>query len=137
MKKAEKSEEIGKRYFKFREAIFGRTVHVLINFSRDDYIAWVRKLDPSYHEDEKADDFAAWSVDMVKDGISEWIICLKRFNWSIRDQGSLIHEIVHTIIKIWKSNNIPFTPDNQEFLAHSIGNLYEDIAAAIFKIKRK
>jgi hypothetical protein len=71
------------------------------------------------------------------DGPIEWVIIVSNFDWHIRDQGTLIHEIVHTIVKIWKSNNVECAAINQEFLAHEVGNLYEDICRKIFtKTKR-
>ena len=74
------------------------------------------------------DDFTGFSCTVsVKDKPTEFLIYIKDFQWTIENQGTLIHEIVHTIIKIWDSNNIPHTSDTQEFLATSVSNLYEDI----------
>ena len=131
-----KDKSIGKRYIKVGEAIFNRTVHVLLNHSDAEYRGWLKKCfnmdDPPEMD---ADKFAGRSFELCFfDKPTEWVILVNRFDWDIKGQGTLIHEIVHTIIKIWKSNNIPYTIDNQEFLAHSVANLYEDIARKIWKL---
>ena len=125
--------KIGKRYIKIYDAIFQRPIHVLLNHTPQDYAKWLTKVGAKDIGDDKFDDFAGFSTSIDIDGKpTEWIIYQKSFDWTIKDQGTLIHEIVHTIIKIWHSNNIPYNQDTQEFLAHSIGNLYEDIARKLF-----
>lgn len=124
-----------KKYFQIEESIFHRKVHVFLNYSSDDVNKWCG----GGKDDSKNDaDFGAFSFSLTdaKTGVTEWGIQVKQFDWTISNQGSLIHEIVHTVIKIWRQNNIPYTYDNQEFLAHSISNLYEDIAAKILNIKK-
>ena len=128
---------IGKKYFKVTECIFNRTVHVLLNYSDADYEEWIKRIGAELGHDSSYDNFSGWSVEMsIKGRQSEWIIVLKDFDWTIRDQGTLIHEIVHTVVKIWDMNHIPLDLASQEFLAHSIGNLYEDIAAKLLRIDR-
>ena len=128
-----------KQYFKLNEAIFDRPVHVFLNYSHSEFVKWVRKygVDRYKNDNEYDVNFYAFSTIIHgKNRPDEWVICMQSFDWTIKDQGSLIHEIVHTILKIWNNNNIPHTLDNQEFLAHSVGQLYEDIAAKIFRLKK-
>ncbi len=125
-----------KKYFTVEEAVFHRRVHVFLNYSNEDYQKWCKKLRvEDLHSDNK--EFSATSFEFDHDNKpTEWAIFIKRFNWSIGSQGTLIHEIVHTIIKIWRVNNIPYGLETQEFLAHEITNLYEDIAAKIMNVKK-
>lgn len=132
-----KQPEIKKQYFEVRECIFNRIVHVFINYSHDEFAKVARRKGAKDYKDDPDYDnnFAAFSTQMgIAGRPDQWVICIKEFNWTIADQGKLVHEIVHTIIRIWTLNVIPFTPDNQEFLAYSIGNLYEDIAAKIHSL---
>jgi hypothetical protein len=132
--------EIGKRYLRVQESIFHRTVHVLLNYSADDWVAWQKRkgIDNADKDQRAASNFAGFSTQIDSTvSPSEWIICLKEFNWTISDQGTLVHEIVHVIMKIFLFNNIPFNPDTQEFIAHAVGNLYEDIAGKIFRVKKR
>jgi hypothetical protein len=129
-----KAKPLGKMQFVVKDRIFNRKVHVLLNYSADDFTKWAHKKgDKSYQRDARAAaNLAAFSSEIDGDGEpTEWIICLSRFDWTIQDQGTLIHEIVHTVMKIFAMNNIPFVLETQEFIAHTIGNMYEDIAAAI------
>jgi|ERR1051325_1439957 hypothetical protein len=135
-----KTTKLSKKDFIVHESIFNRAVYVFINWTHSEFAKFAREKGATDYQDDPNYDnnFSAFSTQItVKDCPDQWVICIKKFDWSIQDQGTLIHEIVHTIIKIWKYNNIPFTPDNQEFLAHAVGNLYEDICHEIFKVKSK
>lgn len=130
----------GKKHFTVGESIFGQKVHVLINYRAEDYVKWLNKNKiKSLDENTEAmfSNFLGFSSKLeYEDNPDEFIILLNRFSWKIKEQGVLMHEIVHTIMKIWESNNIPFTMDNQEFFAQSVGNLYEDIAFKLLPPKR-
>ena len=135
-KKPEKKiTSIGSRYIKTNEPIFNRTIHVFLNYPDKKFIEWARKNGDKNYSEGWDPNFAAFSQSIsIENKPDEYIISIQKFDWTIIDQGSLIHEIVHTIFKIWKTNAIPFALDNQEFFAHSVANLYEDIA---YKIRKK
>jgi hypothetical protein len=140
-KKSVSNKKPGKLYFKIKECIFHRTVHVFLNYSNAQYNVWLKqhvtKLGGtvvSEAREEFDDNFDAFSSSWdVKGHPSEWAVSVQDFDWTIQDQGTLIHELVHTIIKIWGFNNIPVSEDSQEFFAYSVGNMYKDIAHEIFK----
>jgi len=122
-------EKIPKRYFVVYDAIFKQKIHILMNHTAEDYQKWLNKYKIKDIDVKDFDDFEGWVSNFTTEkGTTERILFIPKFNWAIKYQGTLIHEIVHIIIKIWDFNNIPFNADTQEFLAHSIGNLYEDIA---------
>lgn len=133
-------ESIGKRYFKVEDSVFHRTVHVLLNHSEEEFVQWQkRKGVINAERDQNAvANFEALSTSISSDSApTEWIIHVKHFEWTIDNQGSLLHEVVHTVIKIFQMNNIPFNADTQEFIAHMIENLYTDIAAKLFRLTKK
>lgn len=122
-------EKIPKRYFVVYDAVFNQKIHVLMNHTPEDYERWLNRNKVKDVALKSLDDFAGWVSDFTtEEGQTQRILFIPRFNWAIKCQGTLIHEIVHVIIKIWSANNIPFNADTQEFLAHSIGRLYEEIA---------
>lgn len=130
---------LGKMAFTVNERIFNRIVHVLLNYDEAAFDDWAKRRGA---EQEGRDSWLAANFDAFSSHLSgensptEWIICISKFNWTTRDQASLIHEITHTIIKIFAMNNIPFNFDTQEFLAHEIGNLYQDIADKILAVTK-
>lgn len=135
----EKAPEVGRRAFRVEESIFKRTVHVLVNYDQRQYARWAQRCGYKLegHAILGEADLAGFSSEITCDSEpTEWLIVLKNFNWCIQDQGTLIHEITHTIIKIFHANNIPWSDQTQEFLAHDIGNLFEAIAHKLF-YKRK
>jgi hypothetical protein len=128
---------VGKKHIVLRDPIFGCKIHVFVNYSYAAFGKWLAKVgayEQGGSRDNYEDNFAGFSTVMSTKGKpDQFIICVKEFDWTLSDQNTLIHEIVHTIIKIWSSNNIPYNLDTQEFLAHSIGNLYEDIASKLVR----
>lgn len=139
--KSSKLTKPGKLYFKIKECVFHRTVHIFINYTNAQYNVWLKKYINKFggtvvgeNREEFDDNFDAFSSSWdVKGHPREWAVAVKDFDWTIQDQGTLIHELVHTIIKVWDFNNIPVSADSQEFFAYSIGNMYEDVAHQIFK----
>lgn len=131
-------ENIGKRYFKVYDAVFLRKVHVILNHTPEEYGKWLTKYKVKDVEKTKFDDFAGFSTEITAENEqTEMVIYQRRFNWSINCQGTLIHEITHTIVKIFAANNIPFTFETQEFFAHMIGRMYEDIAHKLLVFSSK
>ncbi len=127
-------EKIGRRYFQIYDSIFGRRVHVLLNHTPQDYEKWLNKRKIKDIGIKKFDDFAGWSTEIESsDGQTELIIFICRFNWAIKCQGTLIHEITHTVVKLFNQNHIPFNSDTQEFFAHLISRMYEEIAHKLLK----
>lgn len=133
-------DKIGSKTFTLYDPIFSQRIYVLLNQDEKSYARFltrhkvknVGKRDLSL---TMFQGFSSWIED--EDGTREYIILLKHFTWTIKHQGTLIHEIVHTIIKIWEFNNIPYNSDTQEFLAHSIGGLYEMISRKLLIIIKK
>jgi hypothetical protein len=131
-------EKIPKRYFVVWDSIFKQKINVLLNHSPEEYEKWLNKNKVKDIVVKDYNDFSGWVSEFTTEkGKTERILFLTTFQWAIKHQSTLIHEIVHVIIKIWQFNNIPFNADTQEFLAHSIANLYEDIAEKLLVKKSK
>jgi len=133
-------EKIGIKTFKLCDPIFRQRIFVLLNQDEKSYERFLnrQKVKDIGEKDLTLSRFQGFSTYLDdKDGVRDYVILLKEFNWAIKHQGTLIHEIVHTVIKIWESNNIPYNADTQEFLAHSIAGLYEQIADKLLVIVKK
>lgn len=122
-------DTIPKKYFVVYDSIFKQRIHILINHTPEQYEKWLNRKKIKDVVVKDYNDFQGWVSEFITEkGNTERILFIPNFQWAIKHQGTLIHEIVHAIIKIWSFNNIKFNEDTQEFLAHSIANLYEDIA---------
>lgn len=121
---------IGKRTIELLDPIFKQRIWVLLNADGEYFNEFLKKHDASNETStDKWANFSAFATQIdCDDKPSEYIICMKEFNWSIFNQGTLIHEIVHIVIRIFATNNIPFNKDTQEFIAHMVGRIYEEIA---------
>lgn len=132
MKKRKKKipRSMGTLTLKVTDPIFRQEIHVLLNHTQESYACFLKK-----HKVEDSDRnqpiarFAgfttSWDAD---DGPRNYLILIRRFQWSIFHQGTLIHEITHVVMRIFESNNIPFNQDTQEFIAHAVARIYEDVA---------
>ena len=129
---------IGKQHFIVTEPIFRQRVHVLLNYDEHDYVRWLNRnkiQDVASKDVVRFSGFAS-SIDR-KDGPSDWLICIKQFEWSTYDQGTLLHEVIHTVFQIFKSDHVPFNDQTQEFVALSVGRLFEAIANRILHLKKR
>ena len=123
---------ISKKHIVVFDSIFHQKISVLLNYSAEDYAKWLNKNKIKDVVIESFNDFSGWTSEFTTEKeTTKRIIFIPRFQWTLEEQGTLIHEIVHVIIKIWQANNIPYNQDTQEFLAHSIANLYEDIGGKL------
>lgn len=130
-------EHIGKKTFTLSDPIFRQRIFVLLNQDEKSYEKFLnkQKVKDVGEKDFELNRFKGISTHLDSaDGTRDYIIVLKEFNWSIFHQGTLIHEITHIVFRIFESNNIPFNDQTQEFIAHSIGRIYEDIAHKLLTI---
>jgi hypothetical protein len=113
------------------DPIFKQEIRVFCNTTEDAWMRWQRRrkivnaegLDPNH---------VAFSTHVAAEGEPNvYIIWLNHFSWTLDDQESLIHEITHTVVRIWEADNIKFVPETQEFFAHSVGRIYALIGAKL------
>ena len=129
MKKKTIPDNIGKRVLKIYDPIFSRRIHVLLNHGPSDYEKWLNKNKIKDVSSKEFDDFAGFCTNITSsEGQTEILILIRKFNWAIKCQGTLIHEITHAVVSIFNQNNIPFTTETQEFFAHMISRIYEEVA---------
>jgi protein involved in sex pheromone biosynthesis len=121
------------------DRIFKQEIHVFCNSTEKELLAWQKKIGVSDNDNEGLNpNFSAFSTHYYSEEEPNiYLIWINNFDWTLNDQDSLIHEVVHTIVRIWKANNIKFVPETQEFFAHSVGHLYADIGAKIMVRKKK
>ncbi len=126
------SDQLKKVKFTVYDPIFGQEVVVFCNQEPRVFIDWQKKFNVSNVDDDFNPNFSAFSTHISgEDMPNKYVIWVNHFNWTLDDQSSLIHEVIHTIFRIWEANRIPFCPETQEFLAASTDKLYSTIAAKI------
>ena len=121
------------------DPIFHQEIVVFCNQTEKDLLDWQRRLGVSEGENRGLNpNYNAFSTHYSAEGEPNiYLIWLNRFDWTLNDQATLIHEIVHTVVRIWEQNNIKFVPETQEFYAHSVDGLYSLIATKILIRKEK
>lgn len=119
------------------DPIFKQKVQIFCNLTEADLTAWEKKVGVSNSDGLNPNTVAFSTHYSSTDAPNIYLIWLNRFDWTIDDQDSLIHEIVHTIVRIWQANNIQFVPETQEFFASSVGGLYALIATKLMVRPKK
>ena len=124
---------------KVYDPIFKQEVVVFCNLTEKDLDVWEKRL--GVHQDDRRGldpNYSAFSAHYsCDDAPNIYLIWLNRFGRTLDDQDSLIHEVIHTIFRIWEANNIPFCSETQEFFAHSVGHLYAAIGAKLMVRKER
>lgn len=124
-------KKIDKKTIEIFDPIFRQRIFILLNQDENDYVKFLNKHKV---KDVQQDKFyfnrvQGFSTYFETDDLPrQYIILLKEFDWSIFHQGTLIHEITHTVIRIFEEKNIPFNNDTQEFIANEISRIYEMVA---------
>ena len=129
-----KKVDVKARHFIVFDPIFSQKIHVFVNTPIKKYYEFLRKFDVKFDEDSNyALKFGGFSSCIEsKTGPPEFVIFVNRFDHSIASGETLIHEIVHTMIKIWDMNHIPYDYSTQEFMAWTIGNIWADIIVKLY-----
>lgn len=123
--------------FTIYDPIFKQRICVFLNCTEEDYLKWQKKLNVS-NIGGLDGNFNAFSTHISAEGEPNiYVIWINNFDWTLDDQESLVHEIIHTVVRIWQANNISFSPETQEFFAHSVGRLYAVIGARIMLSDKK
>lgn len=130
-----------KANFKIWDTIFANRIHCYIGYSGDE-LSKLLERQYKYNEPVSINGFGGLSFDMERIEVSAdekigdtvyivFVIWLRRYNWTIDDMATLIHEISHTIDKMFDYNNIPLSKDTGEFRAVLAGDIYGKIAQKI------
>lgn len=129
--------KVPSKLLKVYDPIFNQRIAVFVNKSQEEYKKWEKRMNVA-NPSEVNFNIAAWSTHISADGEpNTYIIYLPKFQWTLDDQATLIHECIHTVVRIWESNNISFVPETQEFFAHSVDRLYSTIAAKLLTRRKK
>ena len=122
-------KKLPKKFIEIYDPIFSRRINILLNYSPEEYYSWLTRNKIKYNKDDNFSDLAGFCTYIEdENGQTEILIYINPFDWTIKHQGTLIHEITHAVVRIFNLTNIQFTTETQEFFAHMIGRIYEDIA---------
>lgn len=123
---------VGKLSFNVYDPIFKQKVLVMLNCTEEDFRKFEKK-EGIVNPVEFDTLFGGWTTHISSsDKPTTYIIFIPSFDWTINDQATLIHEIIHVVFRIWGSNNISVIPETQEFLAHSVDGLFTEISSKLY-----
>lgn len=132
-------KRIGRMEFSVKDSIFGVNVHVLLNCDEEDLKKWYKKQGVEEYSSQKLDpNFCGFSTFLTcRNAPDKYLIFINNYDWSIDSQETLIHEIIHTIFKIWDKSHSPVCMDTQEFFATTVGRMWSSIASEIWKRRKR
>lgn len=83
---------------------------------------WKRKLKWPDLEDPNSpfDNGSYFNLENEKQGRRYRVIWLEKFDWSVRDQGLLVHEMLHLVLAVFNDKGIPINKDNEESMTYTL-----------------
>lgn len=131
--------KVGKKTITIHDPVFEQKIIVLLNNTAEDFKNFEKKHGVVNGGEDLDPNFMGFTTHLSSDEEPNiYIIFIPKFDWTIQDQQTLIHEIIHVTFRIWGANNIVFIPETQEFLAHQVDKTYGMIARKLItKVKKK
>lgn len=126
-----------KAKLKIFDPIFKQDIRVFLNCTNEEYVEFQKKAGVSSPDKTDANQLAFTTHLACDDEPNIYVVWIKHFDWTIDDQATLIHELIHLVVRIWGANNIQMIPETQEFFAHSVDKLYSMIALKLLPKKKK
>lgn len=107
------------KYYYFEERIFGGNMDLIINCSQTECEKFFRKkLKENTLELKIKNEYEGCHCVLIKGMIIRRIIWLEKFDWSVKSQGLLTHELSHFIFQLMEDNGIPISKENDEVFAY-------------------
>lgn len=119
------------------DPIFKQKIIVFINRTKKEFDAWQKKMNVANDMPWNYNLGAFTTHLSAEEAPDIYVVYVPKFDWTIDDQATLIHELIHVITRVWNSNNIVFNNDTQEFFAHSVDKLWSNIAWKLMPRKKK
>jgi len=131
-------DKVDKKTITVHDPVFEQKIIVLLNHTNEDFKNFEKKHGVVNGGEDLDPNFMGFTTHLSSDEEPNiYIIFIPKFNWTIQDQQTLIHEIIHVTFRIWGANNIAFIPETQEFLAHQVDKTYGLIAQKLIPKKKK
>lgn len=78
-------------------------------------------------------DSSGYSVTLLKDGLRKEFLWVDRFDWSIKDQSSMAHEIFHLTSHVMSFAGCKFGDDSEEAYAYYYSYMFRKIWEVLSK----
>ena len=118
-------------FFEIEDEIYHKNFHLVVNVSKKRFEKWVSK----YHKDKIVlhDSKAAvlWDYDPY------YYVWLESFDWSIEDQGVMVHELNHFVDFVLSNAGISIGKKNTEVRAYYFEYIFKKVYTVLKPIYGK
>ncbi len=125
------------KHFVFEEKTFHAYLNLCISSQEELQTYWRKKLGDNKLNLVQTKSLDGCHVVLEKDGELRRIIWVKNFDWSVRSQATLAHELIHFVWSVLEDKQIPVSRDNEETFAYYFDYFYTEIWWKLRKLNPK
>lgn len=124
--------------FLFSEKTFQAYLNLFINCSQEELEAyWRKNLGDNKLKLVQDKKLNGCHFLLEKDGDLRRVIWVEKFDWSVRSQATLAHELIHFVWAVLADKDTPVVRDNEETFAYYFDYFYTEIWWKLRKLNPK
>jgi len=127
--------------FRIQERVFHTRIHVFLGYEIEDFhkILIKRGYEGSFYGSNTGSRTLGLTSTIThrRSPYRDVAICIPRFQNSVEDHNTLVHEIVHAVVQIFEDYSVDLNGMTQEFAAEMAGWMYQSIEERIGKNLKK
>jgi hypothetical protein len=121
----------------FEEPVYSATVQVCWDVDTKGMESYIARTFPEYvGAIPRLDPWCAWSLELSDKQHELYLICLRKFQWTPDDIGTLAHECLHTTASMLRSRGLSFNKQTEEAYAYLHDSLVRRCLAEMQKARR-
>lgn len=125
-------------YHAIIDKVYRRNFHLIVNTDNQDFLDWVLEHHPEGKDDEKLKDMVLHCSGCYIFQFQPYCyLYVKEFNWTIDEQGVLVHELNHFVDHVFEYAGIPATTENTEVRAYYFEYIFKECYEALKPKKKK
>jgi hypothetical protein len=113
-------------YFAIEDEIYHKTFHLLVNVKKEKFKNWLIEVHGELSEATK-EQFKDSKAMMVWEYAPYYYLWIEKFDWSIEDQGVLVHELSHFADYVLNNAGISIGIENTEVKSYYLEYLFKKI----------
>ena len=106
------------KYFLFKEETFGTYLNLYINCTTEELTRSLQRKIGDKNFKLEDDNMSGRTFVLQKDNNYHRIIWICNFDWSVRSQALLVHELVHFTTQVFEDKGLPISRKEDEVMAY-------------------
>lgn len=130
------------KHYTILDDIYRRHFQLVVNVPADKFIKWIKSHNDNQEWIEKIEESIDGACGLYCFGIWDFnYLWLEKFDWTIKDQWTLVHELNHHVDYTFDAVGIEMTAENSEarsyYFEYIFKKCYEELKHLHENVKRK